>query len=94
MGSRTQCLTMEERIDILYNIQVHGMTPSAVARALNQSHPTISNIYGMYKKYGFVNRMYKPSTKKLLLKDRENYIENIVRRRQAILDPEAKEVAQ
>ena len=58
---------MEERIDILYNIQVHGMTHSAVARALNQTHQTVSNIYNLYKTYGFVNRMYKPSTKKLLL---------------------------
>ena len=88
MGSRVQCLTASERIDILYLIQVHHLIHSNVAQALNQSHTTISHIFNLYKLHGFVNRIFKPSTKQVILKDRDQYIQNMVRWQRALRDPD------
>ena len=38
---------------------------------------------------GFVNRFYKPNTKKMILQDRKYYVANMRRRHMSITDPDA-----
>ena len=38
---------------------------------------------------GFVNRFYKPNTKKMILQNRKNYMANMRRRYMSITDPDA-----
>lgn len=63
-------LSMEERIEMIYLHEQHGMSENEISRVLGMKYVTVRAIIKMWKETGRINKLLPYSVKKQLLKNR------------------------